>query len=422
MTNRTTPLMAASLLALAVAAPTAALAGGLAVREQSTQFQGTSFAGSGAGGGLSSSFWNSAAIGEAGSGLSTDSSYSLIFGQTNFTALPGTVAIGGARETDQDGLAFVGASYAAYRLNERTVFGVAINAPFGLSSKVDDQNWVGRLHDRSAKLITANVNPMMSYELMRGLHVGFGFQFQYAKLTFKTANSAAASPPSATLIGDDVGAGFTAGVLWKPAAGTSIGLGYRSAVQHSIDGKVYNTGLPQGTPFQLGITTPDMVTLSLRQSLSAQARLLATVEWAHWDRLNVHPVKTSFGTISNFDFRWKDGWHFALGGEYDLNSQTTLRAGAAYEISPVDEPSQRLPQAPDADRIWLSAGMTYKLSPTTTLSAAYSHIFIDDSQLNRRPANGAAAPLIADVESSVDIISLGYTMKWGGAEDRAPLK
>jgi long-chain fatty acid transport protein len=43
-----------------------ASAGGLADREQSTTFQGTSFAGDAAGGALSSTFWIPAALSESG--------------------------------------------------------------------------------------------------------------------------------------------------------------------------------------------------------------------------------------------------------------------------------------------------------------------------------------------------------------------
>ena len=56
-------LLAAAASAAMLATAGAAVAGGLAVREQSTSSQGASFAGSAAGGDLSSMFWNPAAAG-----------------------------------------------------------------------------------------------------------------------------------------------------------------------------------------------------------------------------------------------------------------------------------------------------------------------------------------------------------------------
>ena len=52
----------ASALLMAVTAGDAS-AGGFAVREQSSSFLGTSFAGNAAGGDMSSMYWNSAALG-----------------------------------------------------------------------------------------------------------------------------------------------------------------------------------------------------------------------------------------------------------------------------------------------------------------------------------------------------------------------
>ena len=230
-------------LLLSTALPlTIVQAGGLGVREQSTHFLGSAFAGNGAGGALSSSFWNSAAIGEAGQGINTESSYSLILGRTEFTILPGTT-LGGVGTTEyQNRPAVLASSYAAYRLNNRTVVGVAINAPFGLSNEVDNSNWSGQLHHRSGALFTLNVNPMVSYKITSGLHLGVGFQAQYAINCL--INAAAVNGPTATLEGDDIGLGFTAGLLWKPNAQTSIGLGYRSAVSQNIEGDQRILGVP----------------------------------------------------------------------------------------------------------------------------------------------------------------------------------
>ena len=421
----------------------AAQAGGLAVREQSTQFLGSAFAGNAAGGGLSSSFWNSAAIGEAGAGLSSESNVTVILPGLEITPTAGSTygLLGAAPLTGTEDFkdpAYITSSYSAYRMNDKVVVGVAINAPFGLGSKADNQNWTGKFHHQSSKLLTVNVNPMASIKVMPGLHIGLGAQFQYAKLVFKTAAPFATS--NSALTGTDLGVGLTGGVLWKPAEGTSIGVGVRSAVAHSLRGNIKNTsaasllfGSPPGTPptqaqvfngknFALDLDTPEMVTLSIRQSLSPAMRLLGTVEWTNWSRLQQHPVFAQLGgsspQIATFDFQYDDGWFFALGGEYDASNKLTLRAGAAYEISPVQNATQRLPQVADSDRIWLSLGASYKWSDKLAFDLAYSHIFFDDSKIDRAPASlglaNAGVHLNADVTNSADIISVGVKYKLGG--------
>ena len=81
--------------ALAVSA-SAVQAGGLSVHEQSASAQGSSFAGSAAGYDLSSGFWNPAAYGIAGWGLTTESNYTLIIPNSDVS---GTAGVGGAPST-----------------------------------------------------------------------------------------------------------------------------------------------------------------------------------------------------------------------------------------------------------------------------------------------------------------------------------
>lgn len=411
----------AACLALSMSV-SAVQAGGLAVREQSTQFLGSAFAGNAAGGGLSSSFWNSAAIGEAGAGISNEANVTVILPNLDVTPTGGfaVTAFGNSGTETFDDPALLTSSYAAFRYSDTLVFGVAINAPFGLGTKVDNPKWSGQLHHESAKLITVNVNPMASVRVMPGLTVGAGIQVQYAKLNFKTGTGAP-TDNFALSDGTDVGLGFTAGLLWKPMPGTSVGVGYRSAVSHSIRGDIKSptVGFLNGKRFALDIDTPEMLTVSLRQALSSNMRLLGTVEWTKWSRLGVQPVFAQAGGASvqfaNFDFQYDDGWFFALGGEYDATNKLTLRAGAAYEISPVRNAKQRLVQIADSDRVWLSAGASYKWSDSLSFDLGYSHIFFDDAKIDRVPAGltAGAFQLLADTTNSADIISVGVKYKLG---------
>lgn len=427
----------------AMTAAGAAMAGGLAVREQSAQFQGLSFAGSGAGGGLSSSYWNSAAISQAGSGLQSDSTFSLIIPNTSVTSAsvpvptPGASPVGESVDTGR--LTALSAGYYAYRLNNALVAGVGVNAPFGAANEFDNPNWAGQAHGRSAKIFSLNVNPMVSYNVLPNLALAVGLQAQYAKITFKT-NPTTAGLPSQSNQGfevDDVGFGGTAGILWTPVTGTTIGIGYRSAISHSFEGDLFKVGdsiAPFGAPFQgvgvkADITLPETVNLSLRQELTNRARLLASVEWTNWSRLQtVDFVATSTGgapaigapivpgqKVAVFDFHWNDGYMFSLGGEYDYSPSLTLRAGMAYEISPIRTPEQRLTLVTDSDRVWLSAGFNYKLTKDTSIDVGYSHVFFDDAAINRArntAPTGLAVPFAGIVDQSADILAVGLKTKW----------
>ncbi len=418
----------ASGVAVISAASLPAVAGGLAIREQSALFQGSSFAGSAAGGGISSSFWNSAAISEFEGTFQSESHGALILGRTTLTADPTspTNAFGGGNEAELNDPALVAASYYAYHLSRDLTVGLAINAPFGLSNHAGPETWQGRVHHRSGNLFTMNANPMVSYQVAPGVRVGVGAQVQYAKLLFKTKASPLLTNNS-VLDGDDIGFGFTAGVLLQPSKDTSIGLGFRSSVSHTLEGDAFVAAAPAlgRSGFELGLDTPDMVTLSVSQKVSDRLRAMATVEWTNWSRLDVHPVVTTTGpgvggappgtTIAVFDFQYDDGWFFSVGGEYDYSPHLTLRSGVAYEISPVQNASQRLLQVPDSNRIWLSVGATYQVSDKLAVDFGYSHIFFENGRINRLPATTnplLQVPFVGEADATTDIIAASFKYKW----------
>ena len=392
-------------------APKPVFAGGFAVREQSASLLGSAFAGAAAGGDLSSAFWNPAAFGIAGNGLTTISAYSAIFADTelsNGVTSPG--ALGGATSTDIDKAGALSASYGAYRLNERTVLGVSMTSPFGLATDPDDQFWVGRVHGRAAEMLSFNVSPTLAYEVSPGVHVAAGLQLQHMKLKLWSAVGAL-DPFAASAkikVDDDVGVGFTAGLLLKPTEGTSIGIGYRSKIQHDLEGTFSAPGV--SAPVSADLETPEIVTLSLTQSITQKVRLLGTLEWTNWSRIDRVPIDGFPGAV--VDARWDDGWFVSSGLDYDYSEVLTLRGGIAFERSPIQDATQRLVPLPDSDRVWLSLGVTYRYSESTTIDAGYSHVFFEDAYLTRGTLTNPAFLLNADVDNSADIISVGVRTQW----------
>ncbi|MEP3475579.1 MAG: outer membrane protein transport protein [Hyphomicrobiales bacterium] len=397
--------------------PSVAKAGGFAIREQSTLGLGAAFAGIAAGDELSSIYWNSAAVASAGKGLTTESHYAVIV--PSVTIDPDEGLFGGllsTNATDIGKTALVPASYGSWRINDKLVLGYGFNAPFGLSTEPDDRGYAGQFDARKAALKTLNFNPVLGYQISPTLNVGVGFQVMYSELKIKQATTLGFLPPSATnpssnLKGDDWSYGFTAGFLWKPVKGTSLGVGYRSRMETTLEGDLNVDGFPtlsRGIKAE-GFDLPDMVTVSFRQDLSDNLRLLGTFEWSNWSVLQVVTVtdSTTGAFVSSFSPKWDDGYFFSAGLEYDYNSKLTLRTGVAYEQSPIQEASQRLLSIPDTDRVWLSAGATYKWSEQTSFDIAYTHIFGDDSPIS------SESSFTGEVEADVDIIGVSMKTKWG---------
>ncbi len=416
--NKKTFLFASTAIALSIAA-SGAHAGAFAIREQSAYFQGTSFAGYGTSGEtISAMYWNPASLIGAQQGWSMEAHGSLIIpnSEINGTLTGGAVGTSSIGSGDIGLDAFVPATYISYRPDDKWVFGVGINSPFGLTTK-PNQNWAAQFYSRSSRVFSINVNPNVAYKINDMFAVAVGFQVQYLDVSLKSADatSGAGFPRSNEISGDGFGVGVTAGVTIKPIEGTEIGIGYRSGVGHDLSGQLFAGGTRAG--INLGVVTPDMVNISAKQKITDKIRLLGTVEWTNWSRLK-SPVATSSITgsaLTTLHFNYDDGWFFSVGGEYDYNDKLTFRAGLGYEISPIDE-AIRSTRLPDNNRWWLSAGASYNFSKHIAFDLGFTHIITESTGINidssHQDFNAAFGTYTADVDSNVNILSASLRYKF----------
>lgn len=404
-----------------------AKAGGFAIREQSTSSLGAAFAGNAAGYDLSTIYWNSAGVATAGKGLTTESHASVLLPSAEIDPADiqptASLNVFDQSSNDIDKVAFVPASYAAWRINDKLTIGYGFNAPFGLSSKVDDEDYSGQYDFIEADMKTYNFNPVVGYQVLPTLSIGVGLQAMYTDLNLKQAAFIGSHPndPTADINITDWSFGFTVGLLWRPTESTSLGVGFRSRMKNTLEGDLFVPGL--GTQLvRADLDLPEILTVSLRQNITEDIRILGTFEWTNWSVLQTvslinrrtgAPVLT--GDVANpgsfipltIEGNWDDGYFLSGGFEYDYSDQLTLRTGIAYEWSPIQKATQRLVTVPDADRLWLSVGATYKYNENVTFDLAYTHIFVDDGDI-LRPTG-----LVAESESSIDIIGVSMKTKWG---------
>ena len=417
---------AAILSGLAVA--TEANAGAFGVREQSAYFEGSAFAGSAAGGDLSSMFWNSAATAEL-PGFNVEASGTVLLPSVDMTATGGAFVTGfgggpGLPSTANLGMdSLVPATYANYQLSDKWFLGLAINAPFGFTTKPDDANWAGSPLGVTTKIFTLDMNPTVAYKITPTLTIGAGAQIEYFKITLLKSDYPALGSPSRSYAADDWGIGATAGVLWQPLPGTSLGLGYRSSVNIDVRGP-YILGNGFATTANASLSLPDEVTFSVRQALTPQLTALATVEWQDWSQIgNVSAVSPAIfcpaGVCETLNLNYRDGWYFALGAEYQYSPSLKLRTGVSYEISPVTA-GTRDTLVPDSDRIGLSVGGSYKWSDHLSIDLAYTHLFFDNAPFCFANGGGTShcvsqnqlVLLVGSADTSVDILSAGLTYKF----------
>lgn len=392
----------ATILALGVVSSTA-MAGGFAVREQSAEGLGSAFAGIAAGtDGLSAMFWNPATISEHNAqGYISETNISGVFAQSQSGA-----GLGFPNDSGNISVpAVVPASYYSYGLNEEVTIALSLNAPFGLTT--DSDLWKGSYHGKHSEIFTMNVSPMIAYKPVNWLTLAAGVQGEYM-----SARLSSTTPGGTTLLNvkaNDIALGFTAGVLLQPSEVLDIGIGFRSSVSHKLQGD--GPYIPAGyinKPMSALIDTPEMVTLGVKYRATDQLKLMAGAEWANWSRFKALTLKSENGaTLANTVENWKDSWFLSAGAEYAVNDRFIVRGGAAYEISPVPD-ATRTSRLPDTDRVWLSAGASYKFTNWLTTNIGYSHVFMKDGDVNLV----TPTPLVASFKQNIDIVSLSAVVDW----------
>src|SRR4029450_13165978 len=170
---------------------------------------------------------------------------------------------------------------------------------------------------------------------------------QINQLNASIAGLTAVSPlaPSARLPGDDIGVGYTLGATLTPWAGTEIGVGFRSSVHHELEGKLAPA---------LGVVEPGRAAANLPGS-------------GIKDILIVNKLDGVVETTLNF--RYRDGHFYSLGAEYQWSPRFAVRAGVAYEESPITNRTRSV-NIPDNDRVWASIGASYKVTEKLSVDAS----------------------------------------------------
>jgi long-chain fatty acid transport protein len=383
-----------TVVGLLLAGTSSALAGGFAVREQSTIGQGASFAGVAAGGGgLSSLFWNPAISSEYNEfGFISENNAALILPYSKSDLGSGNIGK----------WAIVPAGYYSYAFNDQLTIAGSLNAPLGLTTDGRD-GWAGSLLGDLSEVKTYNFNPSASYKLNDMISVGVGAQIEYMTVDL-TSRLPGSGTKAFRTKGDDIGLGFTAGVLFEPTDTTDIGIGFRSSVSHVLKGDGFH--LPAvNSAIRAKFQAPETLTVGVRQKVGEQLTLLGGVEWANWSRFKELRITDASGApfVAPTAFNWKDSWYFSAGAEFAYNDALTLRGGLAYEKSPVPDATRSV-RVPDNDRTWVSLGASYQFSESMRANLAYSHVFIADGDVG--------APLNTSFKQHLDIVSVGLTRDW----------
>ena len=346
--------------------------------------------------------------------------------------------------------------YGTLPINDEWHVGIGVNVPFGLKTEYDD-GWLGRFQALKSEIRTVNINPAIGWRATKDLWFGVGASYQYLKATltqnvnytgalaqgYGQAAAAGVIPPESVLplIGatsglesflsqsaDDYSWGWNVGAMYSfngdanndPGA-SRIGIAYRSKIKYNLSGTAAFTNPTPPTlsgalaPFNpvvqgisatinqtrlftgginIDLTLPDMASLSYYWKVNDKWDLLADVTWTGWSTIQQIAINRTTGDLLGaLPENFKDTWRVSGGVNYQYNEKIVLRAGVAWDQSPVNS-TDLSPRLPDGDRTWLMGGARWKYSQAINFDIAGGYIWIKDPTINNSgnppsiPANG----------------------------------
>ncbi len=383
-------------------------ASGFQLREQSPSAQGTGFAGVSAGGSdVSVIFFNPASMTQF-SGWQFSGGGSLVAPSAEFsngvaTRVNGTPISGPTSHSNAAESAILPNLNIMYSVDNDLKLGFSVNVPFGLTTEYDS-NWMGRYHGLKSKLQTIDLTPSIAYRINPQWSVGAAFVARKAdaELTSAVDYGLVINPVlggtldgTTKLKGNTWGYGFKVGATYQPSDALRFGLAYHGAMNMTLKGDVsftYPSTMP--APFLAalqagGLTNgggsaelklPATYSVGFNYDVSPNFSVQGEVARSTWSRFDELRVKLTTGAPDSItNEKWKDTTFIALGGTCKV-AAWTYRAGISHDTGAVDD-AYRTPRIPDADRTWLSLGAGYAFSKAVTVDAAFSHLFIKDSNL-----------------------------------------
>jgi len=421
-------LLSSAMLCGLVLGTAQANAAGFYIQEQSVKGLGTAFAGSTTSlDDASTLYFNPAGMTELES-MSINAGVNLLIPEANLTNTGSTLPFGGGAAGGGDG----GNPYSptpvpnlffVTPIGQNIWAGIGVTAPFGLGSDYGN-TWFGRFDSTKTELKTINIQPSMAYKANDWLSIGGGIDIQYSDAELQSiANpNPAIGEGVSTLKGDDWTVGYNLGITIKPIEPTTIGLHYRSAISHDLEGKISfaANGANKAGDFEEGgsanLDLPDILSLGIAHDVTPKTTLMGQVTKFGWNNFqNIQPVRDSGTAVAAIEQDYSNTWAFSIGAEHDYNDQWTFRAGYQYDQTPTTD-QFRTSRTPDGDRNWFSGGATYKLNDKIDLDFAATYIHVDSGNIN--VVRNAATPAIAranvnaNTEGQVGIVALGLNYKF----------
>ena len=411
-----------TVLSLILALAPRAGASGFQLREQSASGQGNAFAGASAGAqDISSMFWNPATL-PLFTGTQVMLGASWIRATMDLSGASGTRApgfqpvdqpiSGGPNLPNAVNQPVVPALYVDWGLNDQFSLGLSVNVPFGLVTNYPG-DFVGRYYGLETSLKTYDIAPALAWRPLNDWTFGVALVARRAEATISEGvdfgaigNSAGIpgfvpgqSDGMATLSGDAWAFGYKLGFTWTATPDLRFGMGYQARTDIDIKGNISYSSVPaplnttiMDSAAQAKLNLPACASAGFTYTLTPAFSVQGEVAWTGWSVFKELRVTFASGQPDDVtEENWKDTMFYSLGGIWKVNPRWAVKAGLAYDRSPVDNQT-RTPRIPDSDRTWISAGVGWSPTNRTTVDFGFTQIFAPMVSLDLESGNSQADP------------------------------
>jgi long-chain fatty acid transport protein len=300
--------------------------------------------------------------------------------------------------------------------------GIAVYTPFGSTLKYAE-GWEGRTALTEIELVSVYVQPTVSYAITDKISVGAGLTvLAYGAVNLQRDVPLPDSYGHIELDGEaERKIGFNAGVMFRPSEKFSLGINYRSKIDAEVkDGDVTFTGIDPQSAFaarfpntKFSATLPLIATTSIGLGFMPTEKLTIglDVNYAEWSKYKsleftfADPINGSNTSVSKRNY--EDALTFRLGGQYKVTEGLTVRAGGAYDESPVRD-GYVTPETPDANRVSGTIGASYAFGKFgVDFSTQFVSIAKRRQTQNQLVANGTQDRVAGTYKTNIVIPGIG---------------
>uniref|UniRef100_UPI0035CCFFFB OmpP1/FadL family transporter n=1 Tax=Pseudomonas chlororaphis TaxID=587753 RepID=UPI0035CCFFFB len=282
----------------------------------------------------------------------------------------------GTNKGDSVPLGVVPFVYMSTPLDDRFSIGLGLYAPSGLINDYEN-SFQGRYHGSYSTTKEVTLQPTIAYRINDYVSIGGGPTINRftAKLKSDLATGSLnnGQDTEVTLKGDDTALGYNLGILFDLSEATSWGINYHSKVAYHLEGHTEVSGSPSVIPLdgnynnKIDITMPESVDTSITHHFNNRWTGYLGTTWKRWSR--IEKVETNNSGLSPLgeaaglgrmteEMNWRDTWSTAVGASYQWNQQWLLRAGYAYDPSPIRN-ADRSVRIPVGNRQAVTLGGAY---------------------------------------------------------------